>query len=158
MTENKKLALECLWEEAKMYSNLYYSTENHYKKHKYVSHFRSPIYDETNIALFKKDFISEKAFNNEGRVTDEHCNGRTNCSKKLLEKIHLKEITTFEQFIDFLKNYCYTIKILSEENVLVSTYLKKNKDKNFIEAYSELGIIICDKDGNKLEKIDLPVI
>lgn len=158
MTEKKKLALECLWEEAKMYSKLYYGTEDSYKRHKYVSHFRSPIYDETNIAVFQKDFISLRAFNNEGRITDEHCNGRTNCSKKLLEKIHLEEITTFEQFIDFLKNYCYTIKILSEENVLVSSYLKKHKDKTFIEAYNELGIVICDKDGNKLDKIELPVI
>ena len=50
------------------------------------------------------------------------------------------------------------VKILSEENILVSSYLKKNKDKNFIEAYNELGIVICDKKGNTLEKIELPVI
>ena len=101
---------------------------------------------------------STKAFNKEGKVTDEHCNGRTNCSKHLLKKIYKKEINTFDQFIEFLKNYCYTIKILSEENILVSSYLKKNKDKNFIEAYNELGIVICDEKGNVLEKIELPVI
>ena len=50
------------------------------------------------------------------------------------------------------------VKILSEENILVSSYLKKNKDKNFIEAYNELGIVICDEKGNVLEKIELPVI
>lgn len=158
MTESKKLALECLWEEAKMYSKLYHETEDTYKKHKYVSHFRSPIYDETNTSFFQKDFISLKAFNNEGRITDEHCNGRTNCSKNLLIKIHQKEINTFDEFIDFLKNYCYTIKILSEENVLVANYLKKNKDKNFIEAYKELDILICDQEGNVIEELDLPVI
>lgn len=158
MTESKKLALECLWEEAKMYSKLYHETTDEYKKHKYVSHFRSPIYDETNISLFQKGFISLRAFNKEGRTTDEHCNGRTNCSKNLLEKIHQKEINTFDGFIDFLKNYCYTIKILSEENVLVANYLKKNKDKNFIEAYKDLDIVICDQEGNIIEGLDLPVI
>lgn len=158
MTKNKKLALECLWDEAKLYSKLYYSTEDTYKRKKYVSHFRSPIFDETNISVFQKDFISLRAFNAEGKITHEHCNGRTNCSKKILEKIHLKEITTFDQFINFLKNYCYTIKILSEENILVSNYLKKNKDKTFIDAYKTLNIILCDKDGNQLKKIDLPVI
>jgi len=158
MTENKKLALECLWEEAKMYSKLYYGTTNEIKRHKYVSHFRSPIYDETDISLFQKDFISLRAFNKEGKVTDEHCNGRTNCSKKLLEKIHLKEIVTFDEFINFLKDYCYTIKILSEENVTVSTYLKKHKDKNFIEAYNDLGILLCDKEGNLIKEINLPII
>lgn len=158
MTENKKLALECLWEEAKFYSKLYHETNNKFKKHKYVSHFRSPIYDETNTNIFQKDFISLRAFNKEGKITNEHCNGRTNCSKNLLEKIHKKEINTFDEFIDFLKNYCYTIKILSEENVLVANYLKKNKDKNFIEAYKELGILICNEKGEILEKIDLPII
>lgn len=158
MKKNKKLALECLWEEAKLYSKLYYETDDNYKKKKYVSHFRSPIFDETNTSIFQKEFISLKAFNKEGKVTDEHCNGRTNCSKHLLKKIYKKEINTFDQFIEFLKNYCYTIKILSEENILVSSYLKKNKDKNFIEAYNELGIVICDKKGNVLEKIELPVI
>jgi hypothetical protein len=158
MTKNKKLSLECLWEEAKAYSVLYHKTDDEYKKHKYVSHFRSPIWDETNIALFQKDFKSLKAFNNEGKVTNEHCNGRTNCSKKLLEKINKKEINNFEEFIEFLKNYCYTIKILSQENTLVANYLKKNKDKNFIEAYKELGIVICDKKGKILENIDFLVI
>jgi hypothetical protein len=158
MTENKKLALECLWEEAKMYSKLYYETDNEYKKHKYVSHFRSPIYDETNISFFQKEFISLRAFNKEGKITEEHCNGRTNCSKKLLEKIHLKEIVTFDEFVNFLKEYCYTIKILSEENVSVATYLKKHKEKNFIEAYNDLGIIICDQKGTIIEKLDLPII
>lgn len=158
MTENKKLALECLWEEAKMYSKLYYETTNEVKRHKYVSHFRSPIYDETNIALFQKGFISLRAFNREGNITDEHCNGRTNCSKKLLEKIHVNEITTFDEFINFLKDYCYTIKILSEENVAVANYLKKHKDKNFIEAYNDLGILLCDKEGNLIKEINLPTI
>jgi hypothetical protein len=158
MTENKKLALECLWEEAKMYSKLYYETKDEYKKHKYVSHFRSPIYDETNTTFFQKEFISLRAFNKEGRVTEEHCNGRTNCSKKLLEKIHSEEIVTFDEFINFLKDYCYTIKILSEENVSVSTYLKKHKEKNFIQAYSDLGIIICDQEGTVIEELNLPII
>ena len=79
-------------------------------------------------------------------------------SKKLLEKIHLKEIVTFDEFINFLKDYCYTIKILSEENVTVSTYLKKHKDKNFIEAYNDLGILLCDKEGNLIKEINLPII
>ena len=158
MKKNKKLALECLWEEAKLYSKLYYSTNDEYKREKYVSHFRSPIYDETHNATFKKELISLRAFNKEGKITDEHCNGRTNCSKKLLEKIHNKEIKNFNQFMDFLINYCFTIKILSEENILVATYLKKNKDKNFIEAYNHLGIVICDNKGNVLDKIDLPMI
>ena len=158
MKKNKKLALECLWEEAKLYSKLYYSTNDEYKREKYVSHFRSPIYDETHNAMFKKKYISLRAFNKEGKITDEHCNGRTNCSKILLEKIHNKEINTFDKFMVFLKDYCFTIKILSEENILVASYLKKNKDKNFIEAYKELGIVICDNEGNIVEKIDLPVI
>jgi hypothetical protein len=38
---------------------------------------------------------------------------------------------------------------LSEENIKVAEYLKKNKDKNFIDAYKDLGIVICDKDGNE---------
>ena len=158
MKKNKKLALECLWEEAKVYSKLYYDTDDAYKKQKYVSHFRSPIFDETNTTIFKKEFISLRAFNNEGKITDEHCNGRTNCSKHLLEKIYKKEINNFDEFFEFLKNYCYTIKILSEENILVANYLKKNKDKNFITAYEELGILICDETGKILEKIDLPLI
>jgi hypothetical protein len=158
MKKNKILALECLWEEAKLYSILYHQTTNEYKKQKYVSHFRSPIFDETNNKIFKKDFISLSAFNNEGKITDEHCNGRTNCSKHLLEKIHKKEITNFNEFLEFLINYCYTIKILSKENILVAAYLKKNKSKNFIDAYKDLGIIICDNNGNKLEKLDLLVI
>lgn len=158
MKENKKLALECLWEEAKFYSKLYHETDNEYKKQKYVSHFRSPIYDETNTTIFKKELISLRAFLGEGKITDEHCNGRTNCSKHLLEKIHQKEINDFNQFVDFLVNYCFTIKILSEENILVASYLKKNKDKNFIDAYRELGIVICDKEGNILDEIDLPLI
>jgi len=158
MKKNKILALECLWEEAKLYSILYHQTTDEYKKQKYVSHFRSPIFDETNNKIFKKDFISLSAFNNEGKITDEHCNGRTNCSKHLLEKIHKKEITNFNEFLEFLINYCYTIKILSKENILVAAYLKKNKSKNFIDAYKDLGIIICDNNGNKLEKLDLLVI
>ena len=158
MKENKIKALKCLWKEAKLYSKLYYETEDKFEKNTYVKHFRSPIFDETNVTFFKKDYISLKAFNKEGRITDEHCNGRTNCAKKIFEKIFLGEINTFEEFIDFLKNYCYTIKILSEENTSVSVYLKKNKDKNFIEAYNELGIIICDKKGNIIKDIDLPVI
>lgn len=158
MKKNKKLALECLWEEAKAYSKLYHETNDDYKKQKYVSHFRSPIFDETNTNIFKKEFISVRAFNNEGKITDEHCNGRTNCSKHLLEKIYKKEINTFDEFIGFLKNYCYTIKILSEENNLVAAYLKKNKDKTFIDAYEDLGILICDENGKILEKIDLPLI
>lgn len=158
MTVKKKIALECLWEEAKMYSKLYYGTDDEYKKHKYISHFRSPIFDETNVKMFQKDFISLRAFNKESKITDEHCNGRTNCSKKLIQKIHTKEIDTFDQFISFLKNYCYTIKILSEENVLVAQYLKSNKDKNFIEAYKELGIIICNKNGEVINETNLPVI
>ena len=158
MTKKKKIALECLWEEAKMYSKLYYLTKDEYKRHKYISHFRSPIFDETNIKLFQKDFISLRAFNKESRVTDEHCNGRTNCSKVLIQKIHNKEINTFDQFLSFLKNYCYTIKILSEENVLVAQYLKENKEKNFLEAYKELGITICDKEGKIIKKPNLPLI
>lgn len=158
MKKNKKLALECLWEEAKLYSKLYYNTNDEYKREKYVSHFRSPIYDETHNAMFKKELISLRAFNKEGKITDEHCNGRTNCSKKLLEKIHNKEIKNFNQFMDFLINYCFTIKILSEENILVAAYLKKNKNKNFIEAYNDLGILICDNKGKVLDKIDLPII
>jgi len=158
MKKNKRLALECLWEEAKLYSALYYQTTDEYKKQKYVSHFRSPIFDETNNKMFKKDFISLNAFNNEGKITNEHCNGRTNCSKHLLEKIHKKEINNFNEFLEFLINYCYTIKILSKENSLVAGYLKKNKSKNFIDAYKDLGIIICDSNGNKLEKLDLLVI
>jgi hypothetical protein len=158
MTKKKKLALECLWEEAKMYSKLYHLTTNKYKRHKYISHFRSPIFDETNIKLFQKDFISLRAFNKESRVTHEHCNGRTNCSKVLIQKIHDKEINTFDQFLSFLKNYCYTIKILSEENVLVAQYLKENKEKNFLEAYKELGIKICDKEGKIIKKPKLPLI
>ena len=110
------------------------------------------------LKLFQKDFISLRAFNKESKITDEHCNGRTNCSKKLIQKIHTKEIDTFDQFISFLKNYCYTIKILSEENVLVAQYLKSNKDKNFIEAYKELGIIICNKNGEVINETNLPII
>lgn len=158
MKKNKKLALECLWEEAKAYSQLYCETKDEYKKQKYISHFRSPIFDETNSGVFKKKFISLRAFKGDGKITDEHCNGRTNCSKHLLEKIYKKEINDFDQFMDFLINYCYTIKILSEENILVANFLKKNKDKNFIDAYKELGIVICDDKGNVLEKIDLPII
>ena len=155
ITEKKRLALECLWEEAKAYSKLYYETDNEYQKHKYISHFRSPIFDETNIKTFKKDFISLKALNGEGKITDEHCNGRTNCSKVLIEKIHKKEITTLDQFITFLIDYCYTIKILSEENTMVAEYLKKNKNKNFIDAYKDLGIVICDNNGNTMNETDL---
>ena len=116
MTKKKRIALECLWEEAKMYSKLYYSTTDEYKRHKYISHFRSPIFDETNIKLFQKDFIS------------------------------------------FLKNYCYTIKILSEENVLVAQYLKENKEKNFLEAYKALSITICDSEGKIIKEPNLPLI
>ena len=154
ITEKKRLALECLWEEAKAYSKLYYETDNEYQKHKYISHFRSPIFDETNIKAFQKDFTSIRALNGEGKITDEHCNGRTNCSKALIEKIYKKEITTLDQFITFLIDYCYTIKILSEENTKVAEYLKKNKDKNFIDAYNELGIVICDKDGNETNLLE----
>ena len=57
MTNKKKLSLECLWEEAKMYSTLYYGTKDKYKKQKYISHFRSPIFDETNTN--EKDLIGE---------------------------------------------------------------------------------------------------
>ncbi len=158
MTKKKKLALECLWEEAKMYSTLYYGTKDKYKRHKYISHFRSPIFDETNTKMFKKEFLSLKAFKKENKITDEHCNGRTNCSKKLIEKIHKKEIKTFDEFLSFLIKYCYTIQILSEENVLVAQYLKKNIDKNFMEAYKELDIIICNKEGKIIKEPNLPII
>ena len=158
MTNNKKLALECLWEEAKMYSNLYYGTKNEYKKQKYVSHFRSPIFDETNTKMFKREFMSLRAFNKEDKITDEHCNGRTNCSKKLIHKIYKKEIKTFDEFLSFLKKYCYTIQILAEENVLVAQYLKKNSDKNFMEAYRVLDIIICNEEGEIIKEPKLPII
>ena len=46
-------------------------------------------------------------------------------------------------------------KILSEENTKVAEYLKKNKDKNFIDAYKELGIVICDKNGNEMNETNL---
>lgn len=158
MTNKKKIALECLWEEAKMYSKLYYSTNDEEKRHKYISHFRSPIYDETDTKMFKRDFISVRAFNNEGRVMNEHCNGRTQCSKILIQRIHKKEINNFNQFVDFLVNYCYTIRILSEENYLVAQYIKKNKDKNFLEAYRDLGITLCDNKGNTIKEPNLPII
>jgi len=158
MTNKKKLSLECLWEEAKMYSTLYYGTKDKYKKQKYISHFRSPIFDETNTKMFQREFMSLKAFNKENKITQEHCNGRTNCSKKLIHKIFKKEIKTFNEFVSFLKKYCYTIQILSEENVLVAQYLKKNSDKNFMEAYKELDIIICDKDGKIIKDPKLPII
>lgn len=158
MTNKKKIALECLWEEAKMYSKLYHSTNDEEKRHKYISHFRSPIYDETDTKMFKRDFISVRAFNNEGRVMNEHCNGRTQCSKILIQRIHKKEINNFNQFVDFLVNYCYTIRILSEENYLVAQYIKKNKDKNFLEAYRDLGITLCDNKGNIIKEPNLPII
>ena len=158
MTNKKKIALECLWEEAKMYSKLYHSTSDEEKRHKYISHFRSPIYDETDTKMFKRDFISVRAFNNEGRVMNEHCNGRTQCSKILIQRIHKKEINNFNQFVDFLVNYCYTIRILSEENYLVAQYIKKNKDKNFLEAYRDLGITLCDNKGNIIKEPNLPII
>ena len=80
-----------------------------YKKKKYVSHFRSPIFDETNIKIFHKPIFSKKAYEcfkqygtkaftdtktvpKECLLTKEHPNGRTKSAKILFDKIVNEEI------------------------------------------------------------------
>ena len=158
ITEKKRKKLECLYEEAKAYASLYHATDDEDKKQTYVSHFRNPIFDETNIKIFKKPYISLRAFNGEGSVTDEHCNGRTNISKTIFEGMYNGMLNNFDEFLQFLLDYSYTIKLLSEENSKVAAYLKQNKDKNFIDAYNDLGIVICDSDGNITQEPDLLIL
>lgn len=158
ITWKKIKKLECLYEEAIVYTSLYYSTEDEDKRKTFVSHFRSPIFDETNIKIFKKPYISLKAYNKKGPTTDEHCNGRTNMAKAIFEKIHNGEINNFDEFLQFLLDYCYTIKILKEENTKVKIYSQQNKDKNFIEAYRDLGIVLCDLNGNVVEEPNLLIM
>lgn len=158
MTNKKIKKLECLYEEAKFYTTLYYSTDDEDKKRTFVSHFRSPIFDETNVKIFKKPYISLAAYNGDGPITDEHCNGRTNMAKIIFEKIHSGDINNFDEFLQFLIDYGYTIKILRGENTRVKTYLEQNSDKNFMEAYSDLGIVLCDLNGNVVEEPNLLIL
>jgi len=158
ITDKKRKKLKCLYEGAKAYTSLYHTTDDEDEKQTYVSHFRSPIFDETNIKIFKKPYISLRAFNEGGNITDEHCNGRTNISKALFEGMYNGVLNNFDEFLQFLLDYSYTIKLLSEENSKVAAYLKQNKDKNFIDAYNDLGIVICDSDGNIIEQPDLLIL
>ncbi len=49
-------------------------------------------------------------------------------------------------------------KILKEENTKVKIYSQQNKDKNFIEAYRDLGIVLCDLKGNVVEEPNLLIM
>ena len=110
----------------------------------FLSRNRNPIFDLSNIKMFKTGLQSNGSLSetNKKLKTEDHYIQRKKGMKHIFDYMMARPNIGYDEFVGLLIKYISTVTLTKEEHRRVTALAKKNKDKYNFELYSLCGIVV----------------